>query len=74
MTGIVAIRVSPVENVRYSDSGDQSFNVGDSVLVDDKGNLIEGVVVVSPTQVIYADLNIPLSPVLHKLGVDVVTA
>ena len=74
MICIVAIRVSSAENVRYFDPGDQSLNVGDRVLVDDRGNLVEGVVVVSPTQIVYADLDMPLRPVLRKLVVDVDTA
>lgn len=64
---IVGVRFSPAGRVHYFAANNLDLSAGDRVLVDADGAHREGYVVISPGQVLYADIRGPLRPVVRKL-------
>ena len=65
---IVGVRFSPIDRVKYFDSGDNNLAVADRVVVETEKGPQEGLVVIAPQQILSSELRVPLAQVLYKMN------
>ncbi len=66
MSRIVGIRLEGSVNVNYFDPGNLELSLLDTVMVQTETGVKQGMVVVSPDQVIYSEIRGPLQTIMAK--------